>query len=280
MAIATFIPEIWSARLLNELQKVHVAANLVNRDYEGEIKGLGACVRINKLLSSDISVWDYERDIEIEAPENLNMNDCTLEINSARYFNFLVDDIDVVQVAGNVMDKAVEVCAHKLKDYSDQYILEAFANGAAEENIIGADLSVTVTKDNVYEYIAQLRELLDKNNAPYEDRAIVVPPEVCTMLMQDTRFIPADGIDERIKTGFIGRAAGTDVYVSNNTVKEDEYYYITAHSKSACTFAEQIIKMDAYRPENTFSDAVKGLYAYGVKVTEPLGVACLCCSIG
>lgn len=280
MAISTFIPEIWSARLQNELHKVHVAANLVNRDFEGEIKGLGACVHINKLLQSDISVWDFERDFEIESPESLNMEDCSLEINSAKYFNFLVDDIDIAQAAGNVMDKAVEVCAHKLKDYSDAEILEALAYMGSDDNIIGADSPIAVTTDNVYGYMAQLRELLDKNNAPYDDRAIVVPPEICTMLMQDTRFIPADGGDERIKAGFIGRAVGTNVYVSNNVAKEDEYYYITAHSKSACTFAEQIIKMDAYRPANYFSDAVKGLYVYGVKVTEPSAVATLVCSIG
>ncbi len=280
MAIATFIPEIWSARLQNELQAVHVAANLVNRDYEGEIKGLGACVRINKLLQSDISVWDYEKDFEIESPESLNMNDCTLEINSARYFNFLIDDIDVVQAAGNVMDKAVEVCAHKLKDYSDAEILEALASNVSDDNIIGFDTPVSLTADNIYNYIIQLRTLLDKNNAPYEDRAIVVPSEACGLLLQDTRFIPADGSDERIKSGFIGRAAGTDVYVSNNVLSDEDYYYITAHSKSACTFAEQIIKMDAYRPANYFSDAVKGLYVYGVKVTEPSAVASLVCSIG
>ena len=37
MAVTTFIPELWSARLLYALDKSHVAAQLVNRDYEGQI---------------------------------------------------------------------------------------------------------------------------------------------------------------------------------------------------------------------------------------------------
>ena len=41
MAISTFIPTIWSARLLAHLDKAHVYAKLVNRDYEGEIKNFG-----------------------------------------------------------------------------------------------------------------------------------------------------------------------------------------------------------------------------------------------
>ena len=38
MAFSNFIPEVWSARLLEHLDKVHVYANLMNRDYEGEIR--------------------------------------------------------------------------------------------------------------------------------------------------------------------------------------------------------------------------------------------------
>ena len=35
MSVITFIPKLWSARLLYHLDKTHVYANLVNRDYEG-----------------------------------------------------------------------------------------------------------------------------------------------------------------------------------------------------------------------------------------------------
>lgn len=279
MAVSVFVPEIWSVRLLSELQKVHVAANLVNRDYEGEIKGPGETLHICTLLN-DISVWDYESYSEMLDPENLNMTDCCLDLAQAKYFNFIVDDMDAIQAAGNVMDKAIEVNAHVLKNYSDEYILETLANEADESNFIGGDSPIAITTDNIYSYIIQLRTLLDKNNAPYEDRAVIIPPEACGLLLHDTRFLQANPSDERVKSGYIGVAAGIDVYVSNNVFNDGDYYFITAHSKSACTFAEQILKMDAYRPENYFSDAVKGLYVYGAKVTQPLGVACLVCSIG
>ncbi|MCD8107303.1 MAG: P22 coat protein - protein 5 domain protein [Oscillospiraceae bacterium] len=278
MAIVSFIPEIWSARLLNELQKVHVAANVVNRDYEGDIKGCGSSVLINT-LSGDVSVWDYESGVEIESPENLNATNCYLEIDNAKYFNFVVDDIDRAQAAGDVMDSAIKMGAYKLKDYSDADILETLANSPESDNIIAEDSPVTVTADNIYSYIAQLNMLLSTSNAPCDDRTVVLFPAVSALLIQDSKFIPADAKDERIKTGFIGRAAGMDVYESNNCYKTGSVYNLTAQSRSACTFAEQIVKMDAYRPENTFSDAVRGLYVYGVKVTESNGVALLRCVV-
>lgn len=40
MSVANFIPTLWSARLLEHLDKDHVYVNLLNRDYEGEIKKL------------------------------------------------------------------------------------------------------------------------------------------------------------------------------------------------------------------------------------------------
>ena len=35
------------------------------------------------------------------------------------------------------------------------------------------------------------------------------------------------------------------------------------------TFANQITKVDAYRPEKRFADAVKGLHIYGAEVVYP-----------
>ncbi len=37
MAITNFIPELWSANILLELQKNLVYGSAVNRDYEGDI---------------------------------------------------------------------------------------------------------------------------------------------------------------------------------------------------------------------------------------------------
>ena len=49
MAVTTFIPQVWSARLLAHLDKAHVLTNLVNRDYEGEIRQYGDTVKITQI---------------------------------------------------------------------------------------------------------------------------------------------------------------------------------------------------------------------------------------
>ena len=42
-----------------------------------------------------------------------------------------------------------------------------------------------------------------------------------------------------------------------------------AGSSIACTYAEQINKVEAFRPQKRFADALKGLHLYGAKVVRP-----------
>ncbi len=277
MAITTFIPELWSARLLSALEKVHVAGNLVNRDYDGEIKQCGASVHINTI--GEITVSNYDKGLEIDDPEELSLSETTLDIDQAKYFNFQIDNVDSAQAAGDVMDKAMERSAYALSDVADAYILESIATGADSANIIGSDSPIALTADNVYSYIVSLRLIMDKNNVPHEERSIVLPPDVYALLLQDSRFTGSGSMgEETTRSGFIGRIAGFDIYESNNCYTEGDSYYVTALVPSACTYAEQILETTAYRPEKRFADAVKGLHVYGAKVTDPTQIAVLICT--
>lgn len=105
MAFDNFIPEIWSARLLAHLDKVHVYANLMNRDYEGEIKAYGDTVHINQI--SDITINDYTGEDFADAPEELDGTQQVLVIDQAKYFNFQIKDIDNAQSNPKLMDAAM-----------------------------------------------------------------------------------------------------------------------------------------------------------------------------
>lgn len=278
MAVTNFIPELWSARLLQSLEKTHVAANLVNRDYEGEIRQQGDTVHINMIGA--ITVRDYTKGSDIVAPEELSTTDQTLVISQAKYFNFQIDDVDAAQVAGSLMDSALARSAYALKDAADSYILKTIADGLLTENTIGSSAAVALTKDNIYENIIKLRLILDRNNVPLEGRTIVIPPEAYALLLQDSRFVSGDIGSEALRSGYIGSVAGFEIYESNNCSKSDSTYTITAQVRSACTYAEQIVETGAYRPEKRFADAVKGLHVYGAKVVDQTQIAGLLCTFG
>ena len=195
MAVTTFIPEIWNARLLYALEKAHVATNLVNRNYEGEISNHGDTVHINTIGA--ITVKSYTKNTDIADPEVLSTTDQTLVIDQSKYFNFQVDDVDKVQAAGELVDTAMGRAAYALADVSDAYLLGVIAAGAAAGNTIGsAAAPVALTASNVYENIVKLKTKLDKANVPNTGRTIVVPPDVipssCSMTVSPRAPPPPD----------------------------------------------------------------------------------------
>lgn len=274
MAVTSFIPELWNARLLHALDAQHVATNIVNRNYEGEIKQAGDTVHINSI--GTINVNSYQHGTSIVFQE-LSTSDQTLEIDQEKYFAFQIDDVDAAQAAGDLMDEAMGRAAYALADTSDAFLLGKIAAGGSSDNYVGSSGSpVALTAANIYANIVALRTKLDKKNVPLTGRSIVVPPEAYALLLQDDRFAKVDTLAPgTVVNGLVGRVAGFDVYESNNVTKASSTWLITAQVADATTYAEQIVKTEALRLENSFKDGVKGLHVYGAKVVRPEAIATL-----
>ena len=111
---------------------------------------------------------------------------------------------------------------------------------------------------------------------------MIVPPWYHGLLLGSDLFVRVDasGNDQALRNGMVGRAFGFDILVSNNCViATGDDYIVQAGYPGAFTFAEQIAKVEAYRPESAFSDALKGLHLYGAKLVRPTGIATLTASI-
>lgn len=265
MAVTTFIPEVWSARLLTTLSKSLVFGSVANRDYEGEIREQGDTVHINNI--TDPTVAPYVANTTVINPNILATTDQTLLIDQGQYFAFYVDDVDARQAKGDLIGVATERAAYKLRDVADSFLAGRLGLGAASRT--GA-VALT-TGDEVWAALLSLKVDLDEANVPTEGRFAVVTPAIHALLMNSTKFLDASasGSTEPLLNGRVGRAAGFDIRVSNNAAAAT----VVAGHPMGLTYAEQIVKVEAYRPESSFSDAVKGLHVYGAKVVRPEALA-------
>lgn len=276
MSIATFIPEIWSARFKEHLRGELIYANLFNRNYEGEITNMGDTVHINAVGSVTVKTYDPTK--AIDDPEELTTTDTTLVIDQCDYFNFAVKDIDKGQAvnAGALVEDAATSASYGLATKVDTYCAGLLKAGDIKSGL-GSDASpIYVDVDTAYDYLVDMRTQMNKANVPLQGRWIVVPPEFEGYMLKDSRFASAEGINAegRLINGLVARAAGFDIYVSNNVPNtSNAKYKIMASTNMAGTFANQIIETEAYRPEKDFSDAVKGLHVYGAKLVYPEAVA-------
>lgn len=274
MAVTNFIPRVWSARLLQNLNNELVYARLLNTDYEGEITDYGDTVHIGQI--GKVATKKYTRNQDIDAPEDLSTTDTTLLIDQGQYFNISIDDVDAAQARTGLMDQAMAEASYSLASDADKYIASVLEKGTAVKGLGSTGTPLTInTGELAYKLLVDMKVLLDKANVPKTGRWVVMPPEFEGLMLLDPRFAyNTQDSNRRLETGEVGRAAGFSIYISNNVPNTSETKYkIIGSYNGAGTFAQQILKTEAYRPEKRFSDAVKGLHVYGAKATRPGAIA-------
>lgn len=269
MAIANFIGEIWSAQILEALRKtlVYGQSNVVNRNYEGEIKGKGSTVHINS--HGPITVAPYVKAVGLSDPEDLTDAGAELVITEAQAFNFRIDDIDKSQMNVALMESATRDAAYQLGDVADQFLAGLMEEDAGNTlDPAALDLEEVLVRD----LLIDIKTALDVANVPKAGRWVVVPPWVTGFLLKEgliTHNTQWSGVEPAMKNGAVTRLFGFDILESNNTPVETTNYTVLAGVPQAVTFAESINEVEAYRPDKYFADALRGLHVYGAEVVRP-----------
>lgn len=284
MSIEVFKPTMWSAILQRHLDRKLVFAQplVCNRSWEGEIKEMGQSVKINKI--SDPAIATYEQGVDMASPERPSGTQNTLTINQFKAFNIAVDDVDAAQVNVDVLSAYAKRAAVKMAQTIDAYVSSLIVTEATS-NTIGTETAPVTVKAtegefSPYTLTVEARRLLAEANAPLDDDDpwMVVSPSFEARLYEDPKYI-ASGSEvgaEFIRTGLIGRLNGfqvlrtTGVPTAKGTEeKHENEKIIFGVGNYATTFASQVTKVEAYRIQNQFGDAIKGLEVYGTKVLEP-----------
>jgi P22 coat protein - gene protein 5. len=277
MALDNFIPEVWSAEILETMKTALVFGALANRDYEGEITGAGDTVRINSI--GTVSIKDYDRSAGIDAPEALDGAQTVLLIDQEKYFNFSVADLDRIQGNADQRGAAVRESAYRLQKVMDSYLASLYAGIASANKITNAGAAITPTSSTAYDYLVDLATKLDEADVPDDgQRWAIVTPAFYGLLLKDSRFV-ADGSAAGAETranGRVGEAAGLTIHKSTQVhTPSGSNRLIVAGHPSALSVAQQVVSVEAFRPERDFADAVKGLHVYGAKMVRPSCAATL-----
>lgn len=274
MAVTNFIPAIWSARILMNLSRTSVGAGICNRDYEGDASG--SSVNITSIVDPTIGTYTGA-DLTME-----DIDDATraLPLDQKKYFDFFLDDVERAQSVngGALMQSAIDRASYGLANTLDAYVLGILGTGASASAPDHQVAEATInTAAGAYDALVNWGVLLDQADVPPEERWAVLSPALHGYLLKDPRFVSA-GDDASAATranGRVGQAAGFDIFKSNNLPAGPGAGAGTsqlAGSRYACTLAEQIQSVEAFRVEKKFGDGVKGLHVYGAKVTRPTAI--------
>ena len=266
MAITNFIPEVWSASILEALRAKLVFPSLCNRDYEGDIREAGDTVHITGY--DDVTVKKYTRGTNITVDAVTDANKGTLTIDQSDYFAFKVNDLDKVQAKADLTGNFTNSAAYNMALNVEKYISGLMDKAATAP---AKTISVTTPSD-AYLAVVEARKQLDKQNVPTEGRWIVVSPDFYALLLQDSRFIEGtEAGHTTLLNGVVGSVSGFTVVESNNvpTVSGKPSKQSIIGTNAATTFAQQVNKVEAMRMQDDFADMVRGLDLYGGLVVRP-----------
>ena len=284
MSYDNFKEKVWAAGIQRELERLHIFADGVNKEYTGVIKNLGDTVRIKNVGKPTITttnIADSGRDITLSAPEVVPDGAISLVVDHRSTFNFKVDDIDEAQGARGVMEVLKSETSEGLADEQDRFIADLVKGdvGVVTYNdLYNSGNVVTLTKDNLFAVVdAMQQSLFEKDVKPSTSLDMIIPPWVNTLFRQN--FIKTDTDNSAVlQNGKVGMYGSINLKMSNNVAKDgDGNYYIQLRTNRAIAFVQQTTHIEPYRPESGFSDALKGFNLWGGKIVRPKEIITLVC---
>lgn len=236
----SFVPTIWSARLLSNLHAKQVLAGLTTREYEGEIKGAGDTVRVFGVGAVTVACYEPNKATASVLYCTLNDNYMTIVVEKADYFGLKMEDIEVAQSKPAYVNELTKEAGISLAKRSDAYLYNLMHDAAISttSNCWGKKggssgcsgygprpacaHGCVVTKylwkcgcavSSVYNNLVRIGVTLDDLLAPEDGRFVVCPSFLKQAFLTDDRFVANNsagqaGMRDR---GVLGAIAGFEV---------------------------------------------------------------------
>lgn len=289
----TFIPQIWSGKMIEKFYASTVLAAISNTDYEGEIKSHGDKVIIRTKPTLTIRTYEANQALLVERPSS---NVVELLIDKGKYFNTVLDDVMETQSDINLMSMWADDAGEQMKITIDSMVLldilgdAVAANRGATAGAISANINLGVTtapvaivakapgagEVEVVDLLVRMGLVLDEQNIPETGRWVVLPTWVASMIKRSElrdASLTGDGTSI-LRNGRLGMVDRFTIYSSNllpsgvaGGLAAGEFAAFAGHAH-ALTFASQMTKMETLRSESTFGTLMRGLQVFGWKVLD------------
>lgn len=269
MAVANtvqhFQQTIWSASILRSLETITSLRKHCNFQYEKDSKN----AKEVKILSVNRpTIRKYVPGTALER-ESAGDGSQILKLDQYHYFNFEVEDIVKAQSVPGLMEALTDEAGKGLALEGDRYVAQVIKAAADANEVAVSGSVITLTNTNAVSSIEDgFATLYEKNCKVTDTFYLEVAPRVFTTLRQQLTELSTNN-PEILKKGAVGKINNAFVCIENCLAEADGAYYNILRTDKAVAFAEQIEKVEHYRPEDAFTSAVKGLYVFGAKVVRP-----------
>ena len=269
-----FQQTIWSKAIQKDLETITSLRNHCDFQYEKDSKNAKE-VKILGVTRPTIRTYVSGTALTRESVVDTSQ---TLQINQYKYFNFEVEDIDKAQSVPGLLEATIHEASLGLAEEGDKYVASIIetATEDGEHPLPQSGSVISLSKFNAMEKVEDGFATLYANNVKVNEMLYLeLAPAVFVLYRQALTELSTNN-PEILKKGAVGKINNAYVCVENllptgktGTGSTDNVYYNILRTPKAIAFVEQIDKVEAYRPEDAFTDAVKGLYVFGAKIVRP-----------
>ena len=262
---------IWHKAYERALKTITSLRNHCDFKYERDSKN-AKTVRVLNAVRPSVRTYVPGTAITRDAVSSTKVD---IDIDQFKYLNIGLDDVIKAQSVPGAMEATAAEGALALAEEGDKYVASLVKAGVeATTPTIASVARFTPTKANAIEGVESAFEILySKNNRVSDTYWLEVAPSYFKYIRPNILELLTNNV-EMAKKGVVGKYANAMVTIENllpkgqATTANDTVYNIL-RTEHAIAFIEQIDKVEAYRPEDAFEDALKGLYTFGAKVVRP-----------
>ena len=252
--VANFQQTIWSKSILRSLQKITSLRNHCNFQYEKESKNAKE-VKILSVTRPTIRTYVPGTAITRESAADSSQ---LLKLDQYKYFNFEVEDIVKAQSVPGLMEALTDEAGKGLAEEGDKYVAKI-----VKDDVEAITPTVSVSSSVITLSTSNAMSSVEDGFATFY---LELAPKVFTTYRQQLTELSTNN-PEILKKGAVGKINNAFVCIENllptgkkqSSDTADNVYYNILRTEKAIAFAEQIEKVAHYRPEDAFTDAVKGL---------------------
>ncbi len=262
--VTNFQQTIWSKAILRSLKTITSLRNHCDFMYEKDSKD----AKEVKILSVNRpSIHRYVPGTALER-ESAQDSSQILKLDQFFYYNFEIEDIVEAQSVPGLLESLCDEAAIGLSEEGDKYVAE-IVKLAVDNGEVYATEEISLTKSNAVESVEKGFVKLYENNCKVNDTFYLeVVPSTFSIYRQSLTELSTNN-PEILKKGAVGKINNAFVCIENLLPSSETANYNILRTSKAVAFAEQINKVEKYRPQDSFTDAVKALYVFGAKIVRP-----------
>lgn len=311
MAVNSFLREVWSKKIQDELEMKQKLVNNCTREYEGDAE-YAKTVRI--LGVGDPTVSGYHGKVTYE---DMGDKHQLLTIDFAEFFSFAVKDIDKAQSQPGLPEKYQQKAVRKLAERREINVGRLVAGkaistideeSATYEKTTDSEVALYkdyfVQKDGEYVRVAKpnkddLGNYFEITDGNYKEGAknittaggktqtaiktaiddaivalrlrnvesgvIEIDPATYATFKNNLVELSTNN-PEMIRKGVVGMYDNFEVMWSNAIYNNATHKHCMVRTREAIAFVGQINEVEALRLQDQFSDGIRGLDTYGMKI--------------